>query len=41
VAKKERDDLSREELLRLPVYILHRPKKDPREIRLLDRAIAP
>jgi hypothetical protein len=39
VAKKERDDLSREELLRLPVYIPHRPKKDPREIRLLDPAV--
>ena len=29
---KDRDDLSQEELLKLPVYIPHRPKKDPREI---------
>ena len=29
---------SQEELLKLPVYIPHRPKKDPREIRILDPA---
>jgi hypothetical protein len=33
-----RDDLSQEELLKLPVHILHRPKKDPRELRILDPA---
>lgn len=32
------DDLSQEELLRQPVYIPHRPLKDPREIRMLDPA---
>ncbi len=37
-AFEERDDLSQEELLKLPVYILHRPKKDPRELRILDPA---
>jgi hypothetical protein len=31
-------DLSQEDLLRQPVYIPHRPLKDPREIRLLDPA---
>ncbi len=34
----ERDDLSQEELLKLPVYIPHRPKKDPRELKILDPA---
>ncbi len=38
VAKARRTDLSQEELLRLPVFIPHRPLKDPREIRLLDPA---
>jgi hypothetical protein len=33
-----KDDLSQEELLRLPVHIPHRPKKDPRELRILDPA---
>ncbi len=33
-AKETRADLSQEELLKQPVYIQHRPKKDPREIRL-------
>ena len=33
-----RDDLPREDLLNLPVYVLHRPKKDPRELRILDPA---
>jgi len=32
------DDLSQEELLKLPAFIPHRPKKDPREIRILDPA---
>lgn len=32
------DDLSQEELLKQPVYIVHRPKKDPREIKILDPA---
>ncbi len=35
---QERDDLSQEELLKLPVHIPHRPKKDPRELRILDPA---
>src|SRR5207302_7818407 len=38
-AEKDRDDLSQEELLKLPVYVPHRPKKDPREIRILDPAV--
>ena len=33
-----RDDLSQEELLKVPVHILHRPKKDPRELKILDPA---
>jgi hypothetical protein len=33
-----RDDLSQEDLLKLPVYIPHRPKKDPRELKILDPA---
>jgi len=37
-AKETRDDLSQEELLKQPVYIPHRPKKDPREVRILDPA---
>jgi hypothetical protein len=37
-AKEPRDDLSQEELLKQPVYIPHRPKKDPREIKVLDPA---
>lgn len=32
------DNLSQEELLKLPVHIPHRPKKDPRELRILDPA---
>ena len=35
---KVQDDLSQEELLKRPVYIPHRPKKDPREIKVLDPA---
>lgn len=37
-ASKGRDDLSQEELLKLPVHIPHRPKKDPRELKILDPA---
>ena len=33
-----RDDLSHAELLKLPVQIPHRPKKDPREHKILDPA---
>ncbi|SHF73087.1 hypothetical protein SAMN02745206_02565 [Desulfacinum infernum DSM 9756] len=33
-----RGDLSQEELLKQPVYIEHRPKKDPRDIKILDPA---
>lgn len=35
---ERRDDLSREQLLKLPVYIPHRPKRDPRELKILDPA---
>lgn len=35
---KEEDGLSQEKLLKLPVHILHRPKKDPRELKILDPA---
>src|SRR4051812_41709443 len=35
---KDRDDLSQKEMLKLPVYVPHRPKKDPREIKILDPA---
>ncbi|MFZ4701093.1 MAG: Eco57I restriction-modification methylase domain-containing protein, partial [Candidatus Methylumidiphilus sp.] len=38
VANSSVADLSQEELLKLPVYIPHRPKKDPREIKILDPA---
>ena len=34
----EQEGLSQDELLKQPVYIQHRPFKDPREIRLLDPA---
>ena len=37
-AAEGKDDLSQEELLRLPVHIPHRPKKDPRELKILDPA---
>ncbi len=33
-----RNDLSQEELLSLPVHVPHRPKKDPRELKVLDPA---
>ena len=35
---ESRDDPSQEELLKLPVYIPYRSKKDPREIKILDPA---
>jgi hypothetical protein len=37
-AAKERNDLSQEELLKQPVHIPHRAKKDPRELKVLDPA---
>ncbi len=37
-ARQTRDDLSQEEQLKQPVHIPHRPKKDPREIKVLDPA---
>lgn len=37
-AAQGRDELSQEELLKLSVHILHRPKKDPRELKVLDPA---
>jgi len=37
-AKETTNDLSQEEPLKKPVYIIHRPKKDPREIKILDPA---
>ena len=36
--KCDEADLSQEEMLKLPVYIEHRPKKDPRDQRILDPA---
>jgi hypothetical protein len=35
---QDKDDLSQEELLKLPLIIPHRPKKDPRELKILDPA---
>jgi hypothetical protein len=32
------DDLSQEELLKIPVHIPHRPKRDPRQLKILDPA---
>src|SRR5208337_4272646 len=37
-AAEGRDDPSQEELLKLPVHIPHRSKKDPREVKVLDPA---
>ncbi len=37
-SNEAREDLSQEELLKQPVYIPHRPKKDPRELKALDPA---
>src|SRR5207245_10163492 len=34
----QQDNLNQEQLLQQPVYIPHRPLKDPREIRMLDPA---
>jgi hypothetical protein len=36
--EQKTDGLSQEELSKLPVYVPHRPMKDPRDIRLLDPA---
>ncbi len=36
--KDDETGLDREELLKRPVYIEHRPKKDPRDLRILDPA---
>nr|MCU0585231.1 nucleotidyltransferase domain-containing protein [Desulfobacterales bacterium] len=36
--KALKKNLSQEELLKLPVYIAHRPQKDPRDLRVLDPA---
>jgi hypothetical protein len=35
---KDRDDLPQDEIAKQPVYIFHRPKKDPRELKILDPA---
>jgi hypothetical protein len=35
---KDQGQISNDELLKLPVHISHRPKKDPREIKILDPA---
>jgi hypothetical protein len=37
-AAEGKDEFSQEELLKLPVHIPHRPKKDPRELKILDPA---
>lgn len=37
-SKEAREDLSQEKLLKQPVQIAHRPKKDPRELKVLDPA---
>jgi hypothetical protein len=37
-AAEGKDDLSQDELLKLPVHIPHRPKKDPRDLKILDPA---
>jgi len=36
--KNDETDLDRDELLKRPLYIEHRPKKDPRDLRILDPA---
>jgi hypothetical protein len=38
VMQENEADLSQEELLKRPAYIEHRPKKDPRDLRVLDPA---
>ena len=37
-ALESQGDLSQEELLKQPIHIPHRPKKDPRELKILDPA---
>src|SRR5436309_2352933 len=37
-AAESKDGLPQEQLLKQPVYIPHRPKKDPRELKILDPA---
>jgi hypothetical protein len=37
-AAKDREDLPQDELLKLAVYVPHRPKKDPRDLKILDPA---
>lgn len=37
-SNEARGDLSQEELLKQPIYVPHRPKKDPRELKVLDPA---
>ena len=37
-AEESTNDLSQEELLKQPVYIPYRPKKDPRDLKILDPA---
>ena len=37
-AAQDKGDLPQDELLKLPVYIPHRPKRDPRELKILDPA---
>lgn len=37
-ANQSRDNLSQDELLKLPFYVPHRAKKDPRELKILDPA---
>jgi hypothetical protein len=37
-SKEAREDLSQEDLLKQPVYVPHRRKKDPRELKALDPA---
>jgi hypothetical protein len=38
IDQENETELSQEELLKKPVYIEHRPKKDPRDLRVLDPA---
>jgi hypothetical protein len=37
-AKEDEGDLTQEQLLSRPIYIEHRPKKDPRDVKVLDPA---
>ena len=36
--REGQDDLTHEKLLKLPTHIPHRPKKDPRELQIIDPA---